>query len=335
MADGEDVLSFRKSSKLSTTESNVDEKLGEGRLNVSVWEEICGYELMSLKEFPLFPHSPTSRRSTSTLRLRFKQNLANVGLRIFGFISPIESGNYNFHLASSGSTELWISSDTNPENSKLVGNVTSGTTRTHDGNIISLSARKLYYLEILHKHGLHSQHNFMYVKWRSSTWKEQGYRDIPSDLLMPSEDDQHSNVFGKIKLQSLLNQRVVQRDTILPMHVQQSEPSFVNEEVKRRSEMYFLPFITEEDTKDLFPPCQYNPSYIVKNPLDRYQSMWETHYTSIYPHDHADIMRKRWETDDFVTFGNDQLDENAARKIVAQVWTQIQVKSPRYISFNF
>ena len=152
---------------------------------------------------------------------------------------------------------------------------------------------------------------------------------------MPSEDDQHSNVFGKIKLQSLLNQRVVQRDTILPMHVQQSEPSFVNEEVKRRSEMYFLPFITEEDTKDLFPPCQYNPSYIVKNSLDRYQSMWETHYTSIYPHDHADIMRKRWETDDFVTFGNDQLDENAARKIVAQVWTQIQVKSPRYISFNF
>ncbi|XP_022808599.1 N-acetyl-beta-glucosaminyl-glycoprotein 4-beta-N-acetylgalactosaminyltransferase 1-like [Stylophora pistillata] len=336
IADGEDVLSFRKSSKLLTVDGNVDKNsfslvTGEGRLNVSVWEEICGNELISLKEFPLFPHAPTSRRSTSTLRIRLKQNLENFGLRIFGFLSPLESGNYNFHLSSSGSTELWISSNTDPEKCKLMGNVTSRATWINDGNTISLSAGKRYYIEILHKHGLQDEENlnFMHIKWRSSAWKVQVFRDIPSDVLIPSEDDQHSNVFGKIKLQSLLNQRVVHRDTILPMHVQQSEPSFVTEEEKRRSEMYFLPFIREEDTKDLFPPCQYNPSYIVKNPLGRYQSMWETHYTSIYPHDHADIMRKSWESDDFVTFGNDQMDENAARKIVVRVWTQLQVKSPR------
>lgn len=54
MVDGEDVFLFWKSFKFFMIESNVDEKFGEGCLNVLVWEEICGYELMLLKEFLFF-----------------------------------------------------------------------------------------------------------------------------------------------------------------------------------------------------------------------------------------------------------------------------------------
>ena len=330
--DEADIFSMLNSSKLLTIEEDVEKQPAEGRLNVSVWEDICGYELLSLKEFPLFPHAPSTLLTTSSLRIHFREGFENFGLRIFGFLSPAESGNYNFHLASSGSSELWISLDPNPENSKLIANVTSGITSKYERNAIYLSTGKRYYMEILHKHGRHDEEklNYMRLKWRSSNWKEQELRDIPSEVLTASEDDQNSNVFGKIKFQSLLSQQVVHRNNVLPMHIQHRAPSFVNEEVKRRTEIYHLPFISEEDTRDIFPPCQYNPSYIVKKPLERYQATWETHYTSIYPFDYSDIVAGKMDKDaDFVSFGNDQMDENTARKIVSEVWTQLQNKSRR------
>ncbi|KAJ7387255.1 hypothetical protein OS493_004231 [Desmophyllum pertusum] len=182
-------------------------------------------------------------------------------------------------------------------------------------------------MEILHKHGRrHDEEDsekllklhYMHLKWRSSTWKDNNLRDIPSEVLSSFKVDNNMSIY-----------LVRDNDIVLPMHIKHRDPSFVNEEVKRRAEIYRLPFINEEDTQDLFPPCQYNPSYIVKKPLERYQAMWENHYSSIYPFDYSDILDKRdgdWE--DFVSFGNDQMDENTAKEIISQVWTQIQSKNP-------
>ena len=112
------------------------------------------------------------------------------------------------------------------------------------------------------------------------------------------------------------------------MHIRLKDPTFPNEESKRRVELYHLPFISEEDTRDLFPPCQYSPSYIVKKTLWRYQATWETHYTSIYPFDYSDLKRKEYPGDKFLSFGNDKLDEKQAQAIASQVWMQIQSKHP-------
>ena len=147
---------------------------GKGFLNLAIWEEICGHEMQSLKEFPLFPHGPTSRLLISKFRLRFTQEFKDFGLRIFGFLRPNESGNYSFCLSSiiNGTSELWISSDSKPENSKLITNTSDGLTNCYDNkNRILLLAGDTYFLEFLHKHGLHDNEkkvNEIFVKWRSS-----------------------------------------------------------------------------------------------------------------------------------------------------------------------
>ncbi|KAJ7387257.1 B4galnt3p [Desmophyllum pertusum] len=325
--DGRILLPISNRPKVSKVET------ARGFLNVAIWEDICGYKMLSLKEYPLFPHGPTARVRTSTLRMYFRRRVENFGLRIFGFLSPPEAGSYNFHLASSGSSELWMSLDSKPENSKLIANVSSGV-RLNDGqSTIPLSKGKRYYMEIVHKHGrghdeFEEKLHYMHLMWRSSTWKEHNLMDIPSDVLSVFDDDQYSNRSLNLSKRipsnaSPIHQVYRDNNVVLDPH---RDPSFVNEKVKRRAEIYRFPFINEEDTRDLFPPCQYNPSYIVKKPLERYQATWENHYTSIYPFDYTDITDKG--VGNYLSFGNDQMDENTAKEIVSQVWTQIQRKHP-------
>ena len=66
----------RRNNNLQTT---------KGFLNVAIWENICGHDMQLLKEFPLFPHGPSTRLRTSSLRLHFTPAFENFGLRIFGF----------------------------------------------------------------------------------------------------------------------------------------------------------------------------------------------------------------------------------------------------------
>lgn len=300
----------------------------ESFLNVAIWEDICGNEMQSLKEFPLFPSGPSKRLRTSSLQLHFKQEFENFGLRIYGFLSPKESGDYNIFLASSGTSELWISSNSKPENSKLIVNLTAGRNWKYSNDersAISMIVGRRYYLEILHKEGHHDKWrtrvNQLHVTWRCSSWREDKPREIPADVFLPFEID--LNIFDHV--------RTLDRDTgvVFPIHIQRHDPRFVNEEVQHRAEMYLLPFINERDAQNLFPSCGYNPSYLVKGPLERYQSTWEMHYTSIFPFDYSDVLEKKPEGEgDFLNLGNDELDENTAKAVVFQVWAQIQKKHP-------
>lgn len=304
-----------------------NEQTSEGGLNVAIWEDICGFDMLSLKEYPLFPHGPSKRLRTSRLRMHFAQKFNNFGLRIFGFLTPVESGDYNFYLASMGSTEIWLSLNSKPEHSRPICNVTSGVSQWKYGRgTFHLNAGERYYLEILHKHGevgdVDEKLSHLHLKWKSSTWKEHEPREIPSNVLSPFEDDRDLN---EVKLNLLPSQQV--SELALPMHIPHRDPTFVNEEAKRRAEMYRLPFISEEDTRDLFPPCPYNPSYLVKKPLRRFQGTWENRYTSIYPFDYSDVPHRIY-IHNFVNFGNDQMNENTAKAIVSQVWMKIQSKCP-------
>ena len=301
-------------------------------LNVAVWKDLCGSDMRSLKEFPLFPHAPVLRLKAKRFQMHFTREFENFGLRMYGFLTPDESSSYNFHLESTGSSELWLSLDSNPENSKLIGNITSGTSlnRAREQDSISLLAGKRYYTEILLKHGHHHwwNDNFLHLKWRSSKWKDE-LRDIPSNLLSAFEYDMTSKQFDGVKSYSAMIQPMPSEVNILPMHIRHRDPSFINEEVRHRTEIYHLPFIKEEDSKYLFPPCQYNPSYIVKEPLYRYQAMWETHYTSVYPYDFSDIAAGMMDKEKgFISFGNDKMNEDEAKHVVSQVWRQIESKHP-------
>ena len=179
-------------------------------------------------------------------------------------------------------------------------------------------------MELLLKYGKYEKAgHHIYVKWKSSSWRENEVREIPSDVFIVYYDD--SNRFQQIGTRD----HDTRTRVVLPMHRKHKDPSFVNEEVQRRAKMYRLPFISESDSHYLFPPCRYNPSYVVKRPLKRYEGQWEMHYTSIYPFDYSDVVKKRTErVGDFVCFGNDQLDEETATAVVSEVWTEIEKKNP-------
>ena len=284
-----------------------------GPLNVDIWEDICGHKMQSLKHFPLFPHWPSTRLRTSDLQLHFRPEFEHFGLRIFGYLSPIESGLYSFHVDTSETSELWLSPDSKPENSVLIANTTSGIASELDSNRngISLLAGKHYFLEVLLKHGKYEKGKLhrLEVKWKLFPGRGNDMRKIPSDVFV---HDRFGQLDGKT-------------NAVLPMHTKRPDPSFATHNLQHRSEMYLLPFISESDSKDLFPPCDYNPSYLMKGPLNRYGAIWEMHYTSIYPFDYSDVLDKE---KDFVSFGNDKLDEVIAEAVASQVWIQLKKKQP-------
>ena len=288
-----------------------------GSLNVDIWEELCGQKMLSLTQFPLFPQGPSARLQTPNLRLYFRPQSENSGLRISGFLSPFESGDYSFYLDTSETSELWLSFDSNPENSKLIANSTSGQEWKFDSNLnsVSLLAGKRYYLEILLKIGKYEWifHHFE-VKWKSSSWREDDIREIPSNVFIANDKFKQVRTFDR------------NTNFVLPMHSKRQDPRFATEELQRRAEMYLLPFISEKDSKNLFPACDYNPSYLVKGPLKRYQSTWELHYSSIYPFDYSDVVCKA--KNDFLSLGNDQLDKDIAEAVASQVWIQLEKQHP-------
>ena len=161
-----------------------------GALNVEIWKDICGHKMQSLKHFPLFPHRPSTLLRTFALQLYFRQEFENSGLRIFGFLSPIESGDYGFHLDTSETSELWISSDSRPENSKLIGNSNFGVAWKIDtyASFVSLLAGKLYYLKVLLKQGKYER-TFCHfeVKWKSSSWRADDIREIPPNVFIAGD----------------------------------------------------------------------------------------------------------------------------------------------------
>ena len=284
-----------------------------GSLNVDIWEDICGHKMQSLKHFPLFPHWPSTRLRTSDLQLHFRPEFEHFGLRIFGYLSPIESGLYSFHVDTSETSELWLSPDSKPENNVLIANTTAGITSELDSNRngISLLAGKRYFLEVLLKHGKHEKGKLHHleVKWKLFPGIGRDMTKIPSDVFVHDR-------FGQLDEKA---------NAVFPMHTKRPDPSFAIDSHQHLSEMYLLPFISESDSKDLFPPCDYNPSYLVKAPLKRYGAIWEMHYTSIYPFDYSDVVDKE---KDFVSFGNDKLDEGIAEAVVSQVWIQLKKKQP-------
>jgi len=80
------------------------------------------------------------------------------GQLIYGFLTPPQTGSYTFWVASDDSSELYISSDSNPGNAVLVASVSGYTSQyqwdkyaSQKSASISLVAGRSYYVEVRHK----------------------------------------------------------------------------------------------------------------------------------------------------------------------------------------
>jgi subtilisin family serine protease len=117
------------------------------------------------------------------------------GSRIRGYIMAPVDGAYTFWVASNDNSELWISLDETVEKKVRIASVTGYTNPrqwekfpTQKSQAVNLKANRKYYIEVLHKEGVGSDH--LSVGWQlpDGTFE----RPIPGMRLLPFEGSGNS-----------------------------------------------------------------------------------------------------------------------------------------------
>jgi glucose/arabinose dehydrogenase len=110
------------------------------------------------------------------------------GSRIRGFICAPVTGTYNFYIASDNSSELWLSTDDNPQNKKKIAYVSGYTLRgewtkypEQKSAAIPLVKGNRYYVEVLHRENDQGDH--VAVGWKLPNGIYE--RPIPGKYLSP------------------------------------------------------------------------------------------------------------------------------------------------------
>jgi autotransporter-associated beta strand protein len=139
-----------------------------GGLWRDVFTGISGTSVADLTGAAKFPNFPDS--SGIITAAEAPASVAdNYGQRWSGWLTPPETGNYRFHIASDDASELWLSTTGKRANRVRIARVTgyTGARQWSAGGISSLIpmvAGQRYYLEVLHKEGGGGDH--CAITWR-------------------------------------------------------------------------------------------------------------------------------------------------------------------------
>jgi hypothetical protein len=125
------------------------------------WSGITtGSVVVDLTNNPNYPYQPAG----SELRETFEgpTNWADdYGTRMFGWLTPPQTGDYTFWIASDDASELRLSTDVDPADARMIAGVNAWTNPrewTKETNqksaAVTLQAGQKYYIEALHKEGI-------------------------------------------------------------------------------------------------------------------------------------------------------------------------------------
>ena len=89
-----------------------------GSLNIHRWDSLCGFTVDDLRSHEFFPNRPNWK--SFVYGLESTVSSTNIGQRIFGYIQAPTSGHYQFSISSDDFSELWLSSNENPNNASLI-----------------------------------------------------------------------------------------------------------------------------------------------------------------------------------------------------------------------
>ena len=131
--------------------------LAEGRITRDIW---AGTAYNSINDIPV-SSPPNQSRLLDNFEVKdfFSKDDAQ---RIRGFICPPQTGLYSFWIASEEDSQLWLSTNSNAKNKRLIANI-KGTTKANQWNKFSsqqsepilLVAGSQYYMEALMNGGGH------------------------------------------------------------------------------------------------------------------------------------------------------------------------------------
>lgn len=284
----------------------------EGQINVHLWYHLCGTDLRTLLYYPCFPNVPSARILYPSLQIK---NLGkSYGKRVFGFIVAPESSEFLFRLKASGTAEFWLSSDKSPTNCKIQ---ISSPDFVITKESVKLKRSNFYYFEILHKHGGSKKEDFINLEWKFVGKNK--FQPISAEYLQGFQDDTH--IAGDV-----VNPKSFPPSGLQIHRKNIPERTKAADEIYHRQDIYKLPFLPQHLIKNLFPKCPYKPKYLVNHKLERYGSKWENIYSALYPSDKSNAT----ESNGFIDFGNDVLEESEALKIVDMVKKQFKEEGLRY-----
>ena len=142
---------------------------GTGSILREWWTDIGGKAVVDLTKSAKFSGKPKGKELLTSFEA--PASFGNdYGTRISGYLYPPTDGEYRFWIASDDSGELWLSSDDNPANKKLIA-FAPDWTRVQEWDkypeqqsvLITLEAGQRYYIEALHKEA--DQKDNLAVAW--------------------------------------------------------------------------------------------------------------------------------------------------------------------------
>lgn len=158
-----------------------------GGLNYDRWGSITGTSTNDLAANANYPN----RYNETGFIYNFKgpENYSDdYGTRVYGYIVPPTTGNYQFNVTGDDNVKLYLSNNQNSVGRTLIAEVPgySGTTEYNKysqqtSSAISLTAGQHYYVELLHKEGGGGDHFQVY-------WKKPGdasWSIVPGSALKP------------------------------------------------------------------------------------------------------------------------------------------------------
>ena len=234
-----------------TTDQKSDNFIRDG-LTVYEWIGVCTDQLEVLKAYPGFPRYPDIKSNAITLDVIL--NIESFGLRLFGYLVPETTGEYQFKiLPETASTELWLSTDIQANALKLLSmknNSASDRIRLRGGNpysieILTVSSSKLDKLT---------------VYWRASN-SESEYEVIVQKFLSQYPtviaEDMHS----------------------LPSHATQFRPNSLKDP---RENFPLLHQLSPEKYLNAFPKCSNRSSDLIPKEVLKYKGLWTLNEIKVF-----------------------------------------------------
>ena len=338
---------------------NALETGGKGKVNVHIWRGLCCPKVNSLRQYPLFPTLPKERF------LRHTINSGPLGTwygqRIMGFIHPQHTGCYTFHLDAHVYAELWLSKKSNTMDVELIAKIAKENKKTSVTRLVSHTSSKMYlekgkkyFFDVLHvTNGDMMQRDHVNVTWRIPG--SQKYTEISKQLLSPllTKETSLSSHKAMKKRDDLLQAPHSVTDTELndadggyddedydgmlaPEKQNKLSDKFLTyfgENFELENPYNIIEFEQLADKSDeilsVFPSCSYEPTYARKRTFKRFEGVWQTHFSSLFPDDG---------TREFICIGNKQrkdcegnefLTESEVLKLLHMFMEKIDEKFPR------
>ena len=308
------VLSKRFATRFLTETPNIKKHNKDNRekLNYHIWQEICDQGIESLLYNPTFPYLPTLASYVGNLDLDYIEK--NSGIRIFGYLLFSQTANYQLSLNTQYAiVHVWFSKDKAIENSRLLFNANSPH-QNSVSNIFNLKANVKYFIDIVVKTG--DVKGSFQLQW------------IHQDGIKASKN------IGRVTFIPFYDTLYNFHDKVnkLPMLIDKNEIPELYEKGnnQRRWQSLLLPFIEDEEVHDLFPICDYQPSYLQKGKIKKeFQGIWETHLTSVYPDDGTNLTFKLKSSNlNQILPGNPVLDQTIAEEVVNSVMESLEQRFP-------